>query len=104
MIASRIRKAGNSYVVTIPPREMAARGLRAGQLVGFEPVPLELRPAAPPSPTRSARGRCSFGRFEHPVWGDRQAPEPDARRVPHGVPDRAQCAFDDRVRSQDAEI
>jgi antitoxin component of MazEF toxin-antitoxin module len=48
MIASRIRKAGNSYVVTIPPKEMAARGPRVGQLVGFEPVPLELRPAAPP--------------------------------------------------------
>jgi antitoxin component of MazEF toxin-antitoxin module len=48
MIASRIRKAGNSYVVTIPPREMEARGLREGQLVGFEPVPLELRPVAPP--------------------------------------------------------
>ena len=48
MIASRIRKAGNSYVVTIPPKEMKARGLREGQLVGFEPVPLELRPAAPP--------------------------------------------------------
>jgi antitoxin component of MazEF toxin-antitoxin module len=48
VIASRIRKAGNSYVVTIPPREMAARGLREGQLVGFDPVPLELRPAAPP--------------------------------------------------------
>jgi antitoxin component of MazEF toxin-antitoxin module len=48
MIASRIRKAGNSYVVTIPPKEMEARGLRAGQLVGFDPVPLELRPVAPP--------------------------------------------------------
>src|SRR5436309_2358142 len=48
MIASRIRKAGNSYVVTIPPKEMEARGLREGQLVGFEPVPLELRPVAPP--------------------------------------------------------
>ena len=48
MIASRIRKAGNSYVVTIPPKEMKARGLREGQLVGFEPVPLELRPAASP--------------------------------------------------------
>ena len=48
MIASRIRKAGNSYVVTIPPREMQARGLRVGQLVGFEPVPRAAAPAAPP--------------------------------------------------------
>jgi hypothetical protein len=35
-------------VVTIPLREMKARGLREGQLVGFDPVPLELRSAAPP--------------------------------------------------------
>lgn len=48
MIASRIRKAGNSYVLTIPPREMKARGLHEGQMVGFEPVPVELRPVAPP--------------------------------------------------------
>src|SRR5207237_9622346 len=49
MIARRIRKAGTSYVVTIPPKEMASRGLRVGQLVGFDPaLPLELRPAAQP--------------------------------------------------------
>jgi hypothetical protein len=48
MISGRMRKAGNSDVVTIPPREMKARGLREGQLVGCGPVPLELRPAAPP--------------------------------------------------------
>ncbi len=48
MIAGRIRKAGNSYVVTIPPREMETRGLHEGQLVGFDPVPVELRPVAPP--------------------------------------------------------
>lgn len=52
MIASKIRKAGNSYVVTISPKEMAARGLREGQLVGFEPVPMELRPVAPARLTR----------------------------------------------------
>ena len=48
MIAARIRKAGNSYVVTISPKEMEARGLHEGQLVGFEPVPMELRPVTPP--------------------------------------------------------
>lgn len=47
MIASKIRKAGNSYVVTIPPDEMKVRGLHEGQLVGFEPVPVEIRPVAP---------------------------------------------------------
>jgi antitoxin component of MazEF toxin-antitoxin module len=56
MIAGRIRKAGNSYVVTIPPKEMDKRGLHEGQLVGFDPVPMELRPVAPPrlAPTEEA--------------------------------------------------
>ena len=44
MIASRIRKHGNSYVVTIPPKEMEERGLTEGMLVGFDPRPVELRP------------------------------------------------------------
>jgi antitoxin component of MazEF toxin-antitoxin module len=44
MIASRIRKHGNSYVVTIPREEMEKRGLVEGQLVGFDPIPVELRP------------------------------------------------------------
>ena len=44
MIAGKIRKAGNSYVVTIPRTEMEARGLREGQLVGFDPQPVEIRP------------------------------------------------------------
>jgi hypothetical protein len=35
MISGRMRKAGNGDVVTIPPREMTARGLREAQLVGF---------------------------------------------------------------------
>ena len=44
MIASKIRKYGNSYVVTIPREEMEKRGLVEGQLVGFDPIPVELRP------------------------------------------------------------
>lgn len=32
---------------------MAARGLSEGQLVGFEPVPMELRPVAPAQLTRN---------------------------------------------------
>jgi antitoxin component of MazEF toxin-antitoxin module len=44
MIASKIRKHGNSYVVTIPREEMEARGLVEGQLVGFDPQSVELRP------------------------------------------------------------
>jgi antitoxin component of MazEF toxin-antitoxin module len=44
MIASKIRKYGNRYVVTIPREEMEKRGLVEGQLVGFDPIPAELRP------------------------------------------------------------
>lgn len=44
MIVSKIRKHGNSYVVTIPREEMEERGLTEGQLVGFDPLPMELRP------------------------------------------------------------
>jgi antitoxin component of MazEF toxin-antitoxin module len=44
VIASKIRKHGNSYVVTIPREEMEERGLAEGQLVGFDPRPVELRP------------------------------------------------------------
>ena len=59
MIAGRIRKAGNSYVVTIPPKEMEKRSLHEGQLVGFDPVPMELRPVAPPrlTPAEEADAR-----------------------------------------------
>jgi antitoxin component of MazEF toxin-antitoxin module len=47
MIAGKIWKAGNSYVVTIPREEMEARRLEVGQMVGIDPVPLELRPVDP---------------------------------------------------------
>lgn len=48
LIATKIRKTGNSYVVTIPADEMKARGLTEGQLVGIDPVPVEIRPAVRP--------------------------------------------------------
>jgi len=41
LIASTIRKTGDTYVVTIPAEEMHARGLEEGQLIGFDPVPVE---------------------------------------------------------------
>ena len=44
MIASKIRKHSNSYVVTIHREEMEKRELVEGQLVGFDPIPVELRP------------------------------------------------------------
>jgi antitoxin component of MazEF toxin-antitoxin module len=56
MIGSKIWKAGNSYVVTIPRDEMEARGLHVGQMVGIEPIPLELRPIDPLTPEQRAAG------------------------------------------------
>lgn len=47
MIAGKIWKAGNSYVVTIPREELEARGLRVGQMVGIDPIPVEIRPVQP---------------------------------------------------------
>jgi antitoxin component of MazEF toxin-antitoxin module len=56
MIGGKIWKAGNSYVVTIPRDEMEARGLHVGQMVGIEPIPLELRPVDPRTPEQRAAG------------------------------------------------
>jgi antitoxin component of MazEF toxin-antitoxin module len=88
MIASRIRKAGNSYVVTIPPKEMAARGLREGQLVGFEPVPLELRPAAPPRLSPDEEADTSGDVPQEQVM--RELEERAARDVAAGLVERAE--------------
>ncbi len=56
MIAGKIWKAGNSYVVTIPREEMEARRLHAGQMVGIDPVPVEIRPVDPLTPEQRAAG------------------------------------------------
>ncbi len=46
MIVQKLRRVGNSYVVTIPKDEVERRGLQVGQLLGVEvqPVELETRP------------------------------------------------------------
>jgi antitoxin component of MazEF toxin-antitoxin module len=88
MIASRIRKAGNSYVVTIPPKEMAARGLREGQLVGFEPVPLELRPVAPPRLSPDEEADSSRDVPHEQVMGELE--DRAARDVAAGLVERAE--------------
>jgi putative addiction module antidote len=48
MIQRKLRKVGNSYVVTIPKEEVKRRGLREGQLVAVEIQSLEVRPVLPP--------------------------------------------------------
>ena len=48
VIQQKLRKVGNSYVVTIPKEEVRRRGLREGQLLAVEIQPLEVRPTLRP--------------------------------------------------------
>jgi antitoxin component of MazEF toxin-antitoxin module len=48
MIQQKLRKVGNSYVVTIPREEIARQRLREGQLVSVEIRSLEVRPELRP--------------------------------------------------------
>jgi putative addiction module antidote len=43
MVTGKIRKVGNSCVVTIPHEEMKRLGLHEGDLIGFEPRRVEIR-------------------------------------------------------------
>ena len=53
MIQQKLRRVGNSYVVTIPKEEVERRGLREGQLLAVEVQPLEIRPMLPPDVRRA---------------------------------------------------
>ena len=44
MITQKLRKVGNSYVVTIPKAEVERRNLKEGQLLAVEIQPLEVQP------------------------------------------------------------
>jgi hypothetical protein len=48
MIQQKLRKVGNSYVVTIPRAEVERQQLRAGDLVEVQVIPLDLRHRLPP--------------------------------------------------------
>jgi antitoxin component of MazEF toxin-antitoxin module len=48
MITGKLRKVGNSFVVTIPRAEVERRGLRAGDLVDVQVTPLDVRRRLPP--------------------------------------------------------
>ena len=48
MIVQQLRRAGNSYVVTIPKEEVERRGWQEGQLLGIELTEMEVRPALRP--------------------------------------------------------
>ena len=44
MIWQKLRKVGNSYVVTIPKEEVERKNLQEGQLLAVEIQPAEVRP------------------------------------------------------------
>ncbi len=46
MIYQKLRKVGNSYVVTIPKEEVERRQIQEGQLLAIEIQPAEIRPVA----------------------------------------------------------
>jgi putative addiction module antidote len=48
MIIQKLRKVGNSYVVTIPKEEVERQQLEEGQLLTVEIRPAEVRPVMPP--------------------------------------------------------
>ena len=49
MLWQKLRKVGNSYVVTIPKEEVERQQLREGQLLAVEVHPAEIRPVASPA-------------------------------------------------------
>ncbi|HEY3081871.1 MAG TPA: AbrB/MazE/SpoVT family DNA-binding domain-containing protein [Chloroflexota bacterium] len=48
MITQKLRKVGNSYVVTIPRAEVERQQLHEGDLVDVQVTPLEVRRRLPP--------------------------------------------------------
>ena len=50
MLIQKLRRVGNSYVVTIPKEEVERRGLHEGQMLSVEvqPVEIEARPVMSP--------------------------------------------------------
>ncbi len=48
MLVEKLRKSGNSYVLTIRREEVDRLGLTEGDLVAFTPHKVELRPAMRP--------------------------------------------------------
>lgn len=44
MIVQKLRKVGNSYVITIPREEVERQHLQEGQLLALHVQPVEIRP------------------------------------------------------------
>ena len=55
MVAGKIWKAGDGYVVHTARRNGGAR-MHAGQMVGIDPIPMEIRPVDPLTPQQRSVG------------------------------------------------
>ena len=44
MVTGKLRRSGNSFIVTVPREEIERLGLKEGQLVTLEVRPAEMRP------------------------------------------------------------
>ncbi len=44
MVMSKLRKSGNSFIVTVPRAEIERLGLKEGEMVSLEVRPIEVRP------------------------------------------------------------
>lgn len=47
MVYAKLRRVGNSYVVTIPREEVERLGLEVGQTLAVDAHPVEMRPVLP---------------------------------------------------------
>ena len=54
MVVGKIRRVGNSLVVTVPKEEAEALGIQEGDLVAVEVRKVDLRPVLPPHLQRLA--------------------------------------------------
>ena len=47
MVIAKLRKSGNSYIVTVPREEMERLGLQEGQMVAVEVHPVDMKRRLP---------------------------------------------------------
>lgn len=70
MIQQRLRKVGNSYVVTIPKDEVKRRNLQPGQLVSVEIHALDVRPALDPDVAAAFEESWQLGEAAYRYLGE----------------------------------
>lgn len=68
MIVSKLRKSGNSFVVTVPREEIERLGIQEGQLLAVEVRPVEVRPRLSPSFARHSSQVGSVTRQRTDNW------------------------------------